>query len=68
MMQLGATGGDNLIPHFFRKRNINKMIAVDVAQLSPSKAIFRAAKSMRMRGHARPARDGFMNLLSRTRD
>ena len=55
MMRLGAARGDNLIPHFLGKGNIDEMITVNVAQLAPAQAIFRAAKTLRMRGHARPA-------------
>ncbi len=67
-MRLGATGSDNFIPHLFRKGNIHKFITVDVAQLAFAQTIFRATKAMRRRGHARPARDGFMNFLSRAMD
>ena len=67
-MRLGATGSDDFIPHFFRKGNIHESVAVDVAQLTFAQTIFRAAKAMRMCGHARPAQNGFMNFLSRAMD
>ena len=35
-MRLGPSGGDDLIPHFFGEGNIYQIIAVDVADFSPS--------------------------------
>lgn len=62
-MRLGLAGRDDLIAHLRRKWNVDQVIAMNVADLTPADAIFRAAEAMRMRFNIGPTQHSCSNFV-----
>ena len=68
VMRLRTASGNNLIPHLSWKRNVDEVVAMNVAQLTSAQTKLRSAKTMRVRCHTRPTQNGLMNLSARAID
>jgi hypothetical protein len=64
VVRFGHTGGYQLISNALWKRDIDKIIPMNMANLFTSQTLLGATKAMRSSGHAGPTHRRLMNLLT----
>ncbi len=64
----GTASGYEFISDSFRKGDVHQVVAVHVADFTPSEAILRSAKAVWAGSHTRPAFYGVIDSFSSSRD
>ncbi len=63
MMGLGFAGGHDFVPDLGGEGDVYQIIAVDVANFSPSQQVFSPTEAMGVSGNTRPAQYLLVNDL-----